>query len=534
MKMRLAIRRFSFWISLLGASISAAAAIALAADLATSQWIYLGADGKLVYKTTPAGDKIMDFSYAGYMGGGVALPSVPVKRTVEAPAAEKADDDATAVIQTAIDEVAALPLVDGFRGAVLLKPGTFSCASTINIRESGIVLRGSGSGADDPHRTTIKLIGRPHLAIALRSAGGRNRNPPETDAAKTSIADAYVPSGAKSFNVSDASQLAVGDTISIRRPVTATWIKFMGMDDMVRDGKAQTWLRAGTTTNTERKIAAIAGSTITVDVPLSDSFDSQYLNPPGTAVVKIKPPATISQSGIEDLHIESPPQAFNHSQPHFQALRISGRDCWARDVVIDETMNSVGVNGSRITLLRVAVNRKAEHQGASKPAEFAPNGSQVLLDRCSVTADNVWFSATGGEQAGPVVLLNCRFSGKSRAESHQRWSTGMLYDNCTAPEGGIEIRNRGSMGSGHGWSMGWGVVWNCQAKDFLIQNPPGAANWLIGSIGEFTSAPRPFGKGPDLPEGVIDSQSVPVTPHSLYLAQLAERLGPEAVKNIGY
>ncbi len=150
--MRLAICRFSFWISLLVASISAAAAIALAADLATSQWVYPGADGKLVYKTTPAGDKIMDFSYAGYMGGGVALPSVPVKRTVDAPAAEKADDDATAAIQAAIDEVAALPLVDGFRGAVLLKPGTFSCASTINLRESGVVLRGSGSGADDPHR----------------------------------------------------------------------------------------------------------------------------------------------------------------------------------------------------------------------------------------------------------------------------------------------------------------------------------------------------------------------------------------------
>jgi len=406
--------------------------------------------------------------------------------------------------------------------------------STISVRDSGIVLRGSGSAADDPHRTTVKLSGRPHLAIAIRGAGGRGRNAPDSAEAETSIGDAYVPSGAKSFNVSDASKFAVGDTISIRRPVTAAWVKFMGMDDMVRDGKAQTWLKAGTTTNTERTIAAIAGNTITIDVPLSDSFDSQYLNPPGTAVVKIKLPAAITQSGIEDLHIECPPQAFNHTQPHFQALRISGRDCWARDVVIDETMNSVGVSGSRITLLRVAVNRKAEHQGSSKPAEFAPNGSQVLMDRCSVNADNVWFSATGSSQAWPIVLLNCTFHGKGSAESHQRWSTGMLYDNCTAPEGEIEIRNRGSMGSGHGWSMGWGVVWNCQAKNFLVQNPPGAENWLIGSIGDRLSAPRPFGKGPNLAEGIVDSQSAPVTPHSLYLAQLAERLGPEAVKNIGY
>jgi hypothetical protein len=304
-----------------------------------------------------------------------------------------------------------------------------------------------------------------------------------------------VPSGAKNFTVADANGFAVGDTININHPVTLAWIKFMQMDDMVRDGRPQTWIREGRTVTTERRIAAISGNTITVDVPLSDSFDSKYLNPPGTGVLKIRPPVRLSQVGIENLHIECPPQAINHSQPHFQALRLNGEDCWARDIVSDETMNSVGVGGQRITLEHVAVNRKALHQGSSKPAEFAPNGSQVLLDRCSVTADNVWFSATGAGVDGPVVLLNCTFHGKSVAESHQRWSTGLLYDNCSVPDGGIEFRNRGSMGSGHGWSMGWGVIWNCEAKNYLVQNPPGADNWLIGSIGKETLAPRPFGSG---------------------------------------
>jgi hypothetical protein len=44
------------------------------AQPAESEWIYAGSDGKLVYKTTSSGDRIMDFSHAGYMGGGVALP----------------------------------------------------------------------------------------------------------------------------------------------------------------------------------------------------------------------------------------------------------------------------------------------------------------------------------------------------------------------------------------------------------------------------------------------------------------------------
>ena len=41
-------------------------------------------------------------------------------------------------------------------------------------------------------------------------------------------------------------------------------------------------------------------------------------------------------------------------------------------------MNSIGVSGSRITLQRITINRKAKHQGSSKPAEFAPNGMQVI------------------------------------------------------------------------------------------------------------------------------------------------------------
>jgi hypothetical protein len=305
------------------------------------------------------------------------------------------------------------------------------------------------------------------------------------------------------------------------------------MDDLVRDGKPQTWLKAGNTTDTWRTIAAVSGKTITLDAPLSDSFDAKFLNPPGARVIKSPPPA-IQQVGIEHLHIESPPQPISHTQAHFQAIRLNGQDCWIRDVSIDETMNSVGVNGRRITLEKVSVTRKAKHQGASLPAEFAPNASQCLLDRCSVTADNVWYVATGSGVAGPVVVLNCTFTGDGTAEAHARWSTGILFDNCRAPGGGIDLRNRGSMGSGHGWSMGWGVVWNCHAKSYVVQNTPGAPNWMIGCIGESRRAARPFDKSPDLPEGTIDSPGAPVTPPSLYLAQLAERLGPQALKNIGY
>ncbi len=505
---------------------------------AQSEWVHPGPNGKLVYKTTPAGDKIMDFSSAGYLGGGVALPSVPVKRTVT----PSGTGDDTATIQTAINEVAALPVENNFRGTVLLAPGTFVCSNTIYLPASGIVLRGSGNG---PGGSTIAMRGGRHVAIASGTA--RDRNRPRTiddeelpsegqssGAGRTFIVDTYVPSGATSFTVANAAGFSMGDTIEIRRPVTTAWVKFMEMDNLTRDGRPQTWIRAGTTIPIERRIAAISGNKITLEVPLSDSIDSKYLNPPGTAVVKVRPPARLTQIGIENLHIESPAQHVNHTQELYTALRINGEDCWVRDVVIDETMNSVSIGGRRITLEKVTVNRKALHLGASKPAEFAPNGDQILLDRCSVNADNVWFAATGGGHSGPIVFLNCAFSGNGHIEGHMRWSTGMLLDNCSLPDGGIDFKNRGAMGSGHGWGIGWAVAWNCVAKSFVVQRPPGAYNWAIGCIGERDLLARPFDASPVLPEGTFDSHGKPVNPQSLYLAQLAERLGPKSLKNIGY
>jgi hypothetical protein len=44
--------------------------------------VYPGVDGKLVYVADSLGNKIPDFSNAGYKGGGVTIPYVPVKTTV--------------------------------------------------------------------------------------------------------------------------------------------------------------------------------------------------------------------------------------------------------------------------------------------------------------------------------------------------------------------------------------------------------------------------------------------------------------------
>ena len=84
--------------------------------------------------------------------------------------------------------------------------------------------------------------------------------------------------------------------------------------------------------------------------------------------------------------------------------------------------------------------------------------------------------------------------------------------------------NRGTAGSGQGWAIGFGVAWNSVTSHLLIEQPPGSQNWAIGTSGTLD-------KGTD---GALDSTGKAVDPGSLYLAQLCERLGPEALSHIGF
>jgi hypothetical protein len=519
---------------ILVALLSSVTNTAFAAEPGTSKWVFFGPDRRLHYGTDELGNRIMDFSHAGYGGGGVRLPDVPTKKTLN-----PEPGDNTAHIQAAIDAVSQQELqADGFRGAILLKPGTYEVHGRLTISASGVVLRGSGS---EEGGTTIRMRGRPHRLLRIRGSGSR-----ETEGEPVAIADAYIPSGSNSFTVqpADAARFQPGDTVLIRRPVTEAWVRFMGMhENLERNGRPGTWLRPGTSIDADRTIKSVVGYRITLDVPLSDSYDAKYLNPPGATLAKYNFPGRISHVGLESLRVDARPE--EGARGHHSVLEISAvTDGWVRDVSIEESLNgiSIGSTARRVTLQLVRFHHAESepHMGGSSPMDMAISGSQVLIDRSSVVGKKIWPIVTQGRVTGPNVVLN--FSADEAGVSpHQRWATGLLVDggefrNNWEWRPGIALANRENAGSGHGWSAGWSVAWNVKSDFLLVQQPPGAKNWCIGSSGRFTTVlwdGRPL-TVPCLPSPQIESIDYPVSPASLYLQQLRERLGDTALENIGY
>jgi hypothetical protein len=491
-------------------------------------WVGFDSPGHLEYRTTKRGDRIVDFSYAGYMGGGVPLPKVPMVETVS-----PSGDDDTAIIQAALDRVSTRPPKDGLRGAVKLAPGTFRCSGTLNINTSGVVLRGSGFGTTG---TTIEMMGGPHIAVTI--AGSEKI---EVRGPTVHIAQEYVPSGTKSITLDDASSIHAGDTIRIRRMTTPQWLRFMGMDNLRRDGKPEVWI--GDSITTYRIVEAMDGNQLILEVPLTDSYDRKYLPLEGAEVTKVEVRGDITQVGVEWLHITAPPRDVGFDQPLYQTMAMSGvRDAWVRELIVDDVTEGIDARAdvARVTFEGIIHRHTRNITTPAKPADFALRGTQLLVVYCGSKGNDESYVITGPRNQGPNVVLDSVFVGNGFIEPHQRWSTGFLVDSTRVPQGSIQFKNRGEMGSGHGWTIGWGVVWNSVAGSFIIQNPPGSANWSIGNTGPELGEPmkrvgvRRRDLGPDLPMGYVESAGKSVYPVSLYREQLAERLGLGALKALDH
>jgi hypothetical protein len=156
---------------------------------------------------------------------------------------------------------------------------------------------------------------------------------------------------------------------------------------------------------------------------------------------------------------------------------------------------------------------------------FHMNGQFCLVQRCVSQKGRHSFVQQQSEASGNVYLDCTAINPYSSSEPHNHWVNGSLYDNIKAP---LTARYWDYI---IGWAGANIVFWNCEG-DFLIQKPPTAQNYSFGHIGVnaviFNTALQDLTK----PNGHVESMDKHVTPRSLYLTQLKERLGVEAVKNI--
>jgi hypothetical protein len=482
---------------------------------ANSVWVYPGPDAKLRYKTDARGNRIMDFSHAGYGGGGERIPFPAVAVRVS-----PGEGDRTAAIQAAIDEAASKA-----PAAVLLTAGEYQVAGTLSITTSGVVLRGETG-------TVVRLTGEPHRFLEIHGSGQWKI---ESDPA--AILDAFVPCGSSSFRVEHSGGFHAGDHVLIQRTVSAPWVRFMGMDTLVRDGKPQTWIKPGTVIRTDRVVKSVAAGRITLDVPLSDALDSKY----GRAtLVRYSFPGRITNVGLENLRVEAPFDDVPITGKQYSLLRMDAvEDAWARDIDVKETQNGIiiGPGAKRVTFANLRIEHSKPHSGSAAPADFGIQGTQILLDRCSVSGEGTWPVVTQAQVTGPIVVLNFT-ADHGGVSPHQRWATGLLVDHSkftdtTEKKQGIAFSNRHTAGSGHGWDAGWAVAWNVESPYLLVQRPPGALNWCIGCVGKAVVSANGVSSAVAA-MGIFDSPNTPVAPESLYLAQLRDRLGEQALQNIGY
>lgn len=508
-----------------------------------SSLVYPDANGNLVYQgyanegQTNNDNIMIDFSGVGYMGGGVPIPWVPVAITLD-PTPGNSDDHAR--IQAAIDELGLLPESDsGFRGAILLRAGTYNVSQPIVIGHNGIVIRGEGQY---PGGTLIRFTATTQSDLFEFTGNSSWTRINNTD---TAITDELVPSGARSFNVASTAGLTVGSRIMIHRTPNDEWISALKMDQLRALAFAnnvsganniEDWRASSYGAQSPRIITEINGNTITIDNPIVHAIEAQY---GGGQIFRYHFLGALRQVGIENIRLLSTYNGNTDENHGWRGVIFRYvENGWARRVTaryFGYACIDVRGRSKFITVEDCAqLDPISIISGGRRYSFNISQATYVLMQRCFAREGRHDF-VTGSRTRGPNVFVDgLSLNSYSDIGPHHRYAEGLLFDNIRARAkpgdehgGSMNVQNRNWSGTGHGWTGAQTVFWNCETDRYMIiDSPIGAMNFSIGNI---YAEQRETRWGPAEPEGFWESRGMAVTPRSLYYAQLADRLGVEAL-----
>lgn len=498
-------------------------------------------------------NKLKGFSYAGYRAGGVALPDVPVGRSVEVgtgrgnliPEDPRAGEHNRRAIRRAIRKITASA---DRPAAVQLPAGRFYVDEGLKLDRDGVVLRGAGQGADGttliatrPSRadggtssTPLLVVGDATGSSSWRELGERQR-----------IAKRFVPTGTSRFRVGDPSAFEIGDRVMVVRAANQAWIDQLQINAVLERNGLNPWLPRHYNTGFERTVTAVNERSIEVDAPV---VEPMYKELGGGYVVEIQPFDRVREVGVEDLRIQSEVGSYDtwrrdHVEHHTSFAITLGKveNGWVSGVTC-RTMVSVcvqvGGRSRHVTVQDAASLDWASTIYGGRRSPFAlTNGATGVLFQRLYSRGARHDVSTGSNVPGPNVFLDV-YAEEARDEigPHHRYATGVLFDNNHG--GYFAARNRGPKGTGHGWSGAQTVFWNVDASAtahagnpafagmMAVDTPPGAMNFVIGG----TSALQDNGPGTI----VIDHNApgAAALPRSLYLAELEARVGRAGIEAV--
>lgn len=524
----------------------------------SSRLVETGNDGRLRYTNDEDGNRLCDFSYAGYKGGGVAIPDVPAVVTVQ-----PTGGDDTAALQAALDRLAVMPLqTNGFRGALQLAKGKYVITNSLFIRADGMVVRGAGAGfggswmyhrvmpvIKNPTGTGIVHVPNPERGVVptfITSAKGPHGFPTGVEAKKVAdITTDLVPAGTATFAVSTPSAVKAGDEVVIVSRQTQKWVKALEL------GKV--WKPETFALQMVRTVTSVDGQRITLNVPVTTRIDARngYATGEVWLVARDK---RLRNIGIEDLlflagfdQTKKDKGGYYNDENHpNQVARIDDvRDGWLRRCVgFFYSFGLVGVGRSMHVTVEdcamldgVSRDTPVNHAGARK-YYYNLSGDQVLVQRSYARYARHAFIGNGPYDGG--VFLDC-FSERDHlpSEWHQGWGHGHLFDSIALQ---CAIQMNGAIGE-HGQKAAFALAWNCLidnrrtfeadlavTRRFDLCNNYAIGNTLAGS-GQARPGTALTQDGPGT-LGSVDSSGKYLLPRSLYLAQLHDRLGANAVKAV--
>lgn len=491
------------------------------------------------------GVRLIDYSYAGYRNGDVPIAAAvtTVVDAVAMGADPTSQKDSTKGIQSAINKAS----VAG--GVVVLPPGTYRCDGTLAITASNVVLRGSGAGMTKLWFTKHSgMSNKAHVQIGALPKRGSCFSAHKSDSPEAAVywQPGLVNGGSSQDSLKPGDDIAVGQTITpdfvAEYGMTGTWKAFNG-----------TWQPFE-----QRDVLKVSPNWhSSLQISTKPSFRYRYRLRDNVSVCRYS--GYIEGVGVEDLSVANAVEwtdAWANNQVHAIAM-VGVKDSWIRRVssfdppgpkdegqLPNAHLQSSGILikfSKRVTVSDCHLQR-AQHRGGGGNGYLFEirQSSEVLTTGCTAshgrhnfiqnwgfgTSGCVWHDVVSSD--GKALLSPQSPIGTlGYSEFHHSLAMFNLVDASVIHDGWAS-KNRGQFSTGAGHTATENTLWNITGGGQL-QSYNFGNGYVIGTgpaVKLHTKLPASGGEGTQ-PEDWIEGAGAAGTlaPQSLYLAQLAKRLG---------